>query len=124
MKRVLSPYFGKQQISASLNAADVTANTRQVGSSPTLKTEIEDAVKLSPYFKGANIETLNMERQRSDESDKANDEKIESTTKSAKGQRRKAPIKVDYESFSCKTDNYSLGINSYSRRKSGNFSFV
>ena len=117
MKRVLSPYFGKQQISASLNAADVTANTRQVGSSPTLKPEIEDAVKLSPYFKGANIETLNMERQQSDE-------KIESTTKSAKGQRRKAPIKVDYESFSCKTDNYSSGINSYSRRKSGNSSFV
>ena len=100
MKRVLSPYFGKQQISASLNAADVTANTEQVGSSPTLlKPEIEDAVKLSPYFKGANIETLNMERQRSDESDKANDEKIESTTKSAKGQRRKAPIKVDYASL-------------------------
>ena len=92
MKRVLSPYFGKQQISASLNAADVTANTRQVGSCPTLKTEIGDAVKLSPYFKGANIETLNMERQQSDE-------KIESTTKSAKGQRRKAPIKVDFTSL-------------------------
>ena len=94
MKRVLSPYFG-QHLSASLNAADLTVEARHVGSSQTLKTETEDTVQLSPYFLGSNIETLNMERNEENDN-KANDEENGKKTKSGKGQRRKAPIKVDY----------------------------
>ena len=94
MKRVLSPYFG-QHLSASLNAADLTVEARHVGSSQTLKTETEDTVQLSPYFLGSNIETLNMERNEENDN-KTNDEENGKKTKSGKGQRRKAPIKVDY----------------------------
>ena len=97
MKRVLSPYFG-QHLSASLSAADLTPAARHVGSSQTLKTdtESEDPVKLSPYFKGGEIETLNMERNEASDK-KTNDEENGKKTKSDKGQRRKAPIKVDFQ---------------------------
>ena len=97
MKRVLSPYFG-QHLSASLSAADLTPAARHVGSSQTLKTdtESEDPVKLSPYFKGGDIETLNMERNEASDK-KTNDEENGKKTKSDKGQRRKAPIKVDFQ---------------------------
>ena len=95
MKRVLSPYFG-QHLSASLNAADLAPKSRHVGSSQTLKTETEDKVKLSPYFKGGDIERLNMEQNEGSDK-KAKDEENGKKTKSDKGQRRKAPIKVDFQ---------------------------
>ena len=99
MKRVLSPYFG-QHLSASLNAADPTQNARHIGSSQT-----EDTVKVSPYFKGANIETLDMQRNEAKDKTANDEEENGKKTKSAKGQRRKAPIKVNINQ-----EDFSFGI--------------
>ena len=93
MKRVVSPYFA-QNLSAPMQAADLTLGSRQLGSSPIFKTETEEPVRLSPYFGGGNVDALNMVKK--EENDSKLDEKENGKkTNAGQGQRRKAPIKVD-----------------------------
>ena len=94
MKRVVSPYFA-QNLSAPMQAADLTLGSRQLGSSPIFKTETEEPVQLSPYFGGGgSVHTLNMVKKEENDS-KAVEKENGKKTKAGQGQRRKAPIKVD-----------------------------
>ena len=93
MKRVVSPYFA-QNLSAPMQAANLTLGSRQLGSSPIFKTETEEPVKLSPYFGDGNVDALNMVKKEENDS-KADEKENGKKTKGGQGQRRKAPIKVD-----------------------------
>ena len=93
MKRVVSPYFA-QNLSAPMQAANLTLGSRQLGSSPIFKTETEELVKLSPYFGGGTVDALNMVKKEENDS-KPDERENGKKTKSGRGQRRKAPIKVD-----------------------------